>query len=399
MTAARTDVEAQLTGLLRTAKASLGLSVTFLSRMDEESQVLELVQSSIPLLFQQGYTQDRKRTFCQAILDGRLPAVIPDVKALPEAMKLPAARFPRIRSFVSVPVVLSDGSLYGTFCGAGLTSDKGLSKRDKALMDILAHAAAVIIEPGVRERARTAEIEARLVPVIDAGGPLVLLQPIVELATGLRIGAEALSRFPAAWDMAPDVVFAQAHSVDLGHRLELLALAGAAAHLDTVEGYVAMNVSPATLLTPGCAALLAGLPLPRVVLELSEHDQGRRLRRDGHRPGTARSRRVAYQWKFRREQHNTIWPINAMIERAEEIADGRAPMRKARFLKITEASKVIRPGDQATIDRGPSAGRPRGLRHEPADHDHGRRRRDRGLPRPRPPARAGSASSAAPRSW
>ena len=43
-------------------------------------------------------------------------------------MRLPAARLPRIRSFVSVPVVLSDGTLYGTFCAAGLTSDKELTK-------------------------------------------------------------------------------------------------------------------------------------------------------------------------------------------------------------------------------------------------------------------------------
>jgi EAL domain-containing protein (putative c-di-GMP-specific phosphodiesterase class I) len=72
--------------------------------------------------------------------------------------------------------------------------------------------------------------------------------------------------------MAPDVVFAEAHSVELGHRLELLALERAADHLDVVGGYVAMNVSPATLLTPGCSELLARLPLERVLLELSEHD-------------------------------------------------------------------------------------------------------------------------------
>ena len=34
-----------------------------------------------------------------------------------------------------------------------------------------------------------------------------------------------------------------------------------------------MNVSPATLLTPECGELLARLPLRRVLLELSEHDQ------------------------------------------------------------------------------------------------------------------------------
>ena len=198
--------------------------------------------------------------------------MIPDVRALPEAMKLPAARFPRIRSFVSVPVVLSDGTVYGTFCGAGFTADKGLTKRDKALMDVLAHAAAVIIEPEVVERSREAEIRAQFAPIFAGGGPVVVLQPIVELATGLPVGAEALSRFPAEWAKAPDVCFAEAHSIGLGDRLELLALSGAAVHLPHMCGYVAMNVSPATLLTPACTALLAALPLGRIVLELSEHD-------------------------------------------------------------------------------------------------------------------------------
>jgi EAL domain-containing protein (putative c-di-GMP-specific phosphodiesterase class I) len=54
--------------------------------------------------------------------------------------------------------------------------------------------------------------------------------------------------------------------------MELLALRGAAAHLDRVGGYVAMNVSPQTLLTPEFARLIGELPLDRVLLELSEHD-------------------------------------------------------------------------------------------------------------------------------
>ncbi len=240
--------------------------------MDGTTQHLEKVDSSIPFLFKEGYTQREERTLCHAVRQGDLPAVMPDLRAHPVAMALPAARFPRIRSYVSVPVVLSDGSFYGTFCGAGLTTDKNLAPRDQALMDLLAQAAAVVLEPTVAEQARVAEINNRLGPVVRDGGPRVVLQPIAELATGRRVGAEALSRFPADWGKTPDVCFAEAHSVDQGHRLEVLALRGAAAHLDAVPGYVAMNVSPATLLTTECQALLATLPLDRVLLELSEHD-------------------------------------------------------------------------------------------------------------------------------
>jgi EAL domain-containing protein (putative c-di-GMP-specific phosphodiesterase class I) len=262
----------QIRDLLATAKRALGLSVTFLTRMDGTTQHLERVDSSVPFLFQEGYQQRQDRTLCQAIRDGELPAVIPDLRKHPAAMRLPAARFPRIRSYVSVPVVFSDGTVYGTFCGAGLTTDKGLAARDQALMDVLAQAAALVLEPAEQEKSRVAEITARLAPVIQDGGPLVVLQPIAALSTGLRVGSEALSRFPAEWGKAPDICFQEAHSVGQGDRLELLALRRAAAHLDRVSGYVAMNVSPATLLTDDCRAVLEALPLDRVLLELSEHD-------------------------------------------------------------------------------------------------------------------------------
>lgn len=268
----RSDADEQVADLLRTAKRSLRLSVAFLSRLDGMTQHLEVVESSVPILFKEGVTQRQETTFCQAILDGRLPAVIPDVKRYPEAMRLPAARIPRIRSYVSVPVVLSDGTLYGTFCAAGLTSDKELTERDRALMDVLASAASIIIEPGVRERERRSEIEARLEPLMASGGPVVLLQPIVDLVSGVRVGAEALSRFPQEWGRTPDVCFAEAHSVGVGDNLELLALERAADLLDEVSGYVAMNVSPRTLLTEECAELMQRLPLERILLELSEHD-------------------------------------------------------------------------------------------------------------------------------
>jgi len=169
-------------------------------------------------------------------------------------------------------MVLSDGTVYGTFCAAGFAADKALGKRDKALMEVLSRAAALIIEPGVRERARNAEIEGRLRPVIVTGGPDVLLQPIVDLATRRRVGTEALSRFPAAWRLPPDRCFADADLIGERELLELLALRRAAGLLDRVSGYVAMNVSPATLFTRPCADFLAGLPLARVVLELSEHE-------------------------------------------------------------------------------------------------------------------------------
>lgn len=268
----RSDTDQKVAELLRTAKNSLGLSLTFLSRMDGEVQHLEVVESSIPF-FRDGQSQPQATSLCQAILDGKLPSVIPNVAKLPEAKRLPAARFPHIRSYVSVPVSLSDGTLYGTFCAAGFTADNKLSKRDHALMEVLASAAATIIEPGVQERRRAGAIRDRLEPIFQSDALTIVLQPIVALSDGTRVGAEALSRFPSEWGMPPDVAFAEATSIGVGIELELLAVRCAVAQLSTFSGYLAINFSPQTLLDERCIALLTDLPVERIVLELSEHDR------------------------------------------------------------------------------------------------------------------------------
>jgi EAL domain-containing protein (putative c-di-GMP-specific phosphodiesterase class I) len=269
----RSDTERQIAELLNTARTSLHLSVAYVSRFDDGIQYADVVDSAFPMPGLVGMSQPRSSSWCQAIFDGHLPAAMPDVSDFPLAVQLQPENSRRIRSFISVPVVLSDGEVYGSFCASGLADDPEVTLRDRGLMAILASAAATIIEPELRAQQERVEIQSRLDPVMAHGGPDVVLQPIVDLATGARVGAEALSRFPAAWGKAPDVVFAEAHSIGAGDRLELLALKSAAALLDSVPGHISMNVSPATLLTSECLDLLAGMPLTRVVLELSEHDQ------------------------------------------------------------------------------------------------------------------------------
>lgn len=64
----------------------------------------------------------------------------------------------------------------------------------------------------------------------------------------------------------------------------------------------------------------------------------------------ARDRRVVYQWRFARCRHDNQ-AINAMIERAEAVAAGKRPLKKDRFVKITDPGPVV---DWALVDRARS---------------------------------------------
>lgn len=100
-------------------------------------------------------------------------------------------------------------------------------------------------------------------------------QPIVDLTTGAVRGVEALARFPDGG--SPERWFSEAVDAGRGVELELLALRRAlelAPHLPAGV-YLSLNASPRSVTDPQLAELLLGGPLPlsRVVLELTEHEE------------------------------------------------------------------------------------------------------------------------------
>ena len=101
----------------------------------------------------------------------------------------------------------------------------------------------------------------------------VVLQPICGLHDEAPRGYEALVRFPNGGQRTPDVWFAEAHRAGLGEELELLAVASALEALADVppDAFLAVNVSPQTVVGPGLGPLLAGVDRDRLVLELTEH--------------------------------------------------------------------------------------------------------------------------------
>ena len=120
------------------------------------------------------------------------------------------------------------------------------------------------------DEARRSRVIARIQAVIEHGGVHPVYQPIVDLAKGRVTGVEALARFdtgmPLQW-------FEEAGDVGLREELEASALAVALSGLPALpaDAYLALNLSPATLLRRDVARLLGAVPMERVVIEMTEH--------------------------------------------------------------------------------------------------------------------------------
>ncbi len=101
----------------------------------------------------------------------------------------------------------------------------------------------------------------------------IVYQPIVDLAEGVVVAVEALSRFTAEPYGPPDVWFADAWQVGMGAELELAAFEAALADLHHVPAgcRVAVNLSPPVIAHPDLLGYVAAAGPARVVIELTEH--------------------------------------------------------------------------------------------------------------------------------
>ena len=113
----------------------------------------------------------------------------------------------------------------------------------------------------------------RVEQVLAGPGLAMVFQPIVDVRSGALIGVEALARFAAAPQRAPDVWFTEAAEVGLGTELEVAAIRAALVDLDHLPSgaYMSVNASPDTATSPALREVLADVPGERVVLEVTEH--------------------------------------------------------------------------------------------------------------------------------
>lgn len=114
-----------------------------------------------------------------------------------------------------------------------------------------------------------AALHHRLITLIDGTGPGIVLQPVIHIQSGARVGAEALARFPGPMTTAE--WFQTAHALGVGDDLELRIVHEVAQQIDRwTSGFIGVNVSPSILLDPRLIEILRAVNGPEVVLEITD---------------------------------------------------------------------------------------------------------------------------------
>lgn len=254
--------------LLEVALRQLGTQVVFLSSVAGGARTVEATAGEHPSI-RPGWSDPVDDTYCQRILDGQLPEVIPDTRADARTAGLSATTVLAIGCYVGVPVALPDGSLFGTLCALSPLPDPGLGRPDVRVLRVIAHAVGELLARPDADDHRDVLAEP-IRDLLAAGDPVIVLQPIVQLADRSVVAAEALSRFPSDPELTPAEVFVLAEAAGMGLELELRALARACDVLDGVALPVGLNGSPLLWRTEEALALLEAAPADRTVVEITE---------------------------------------------------------------------------------------------------------------------------------
>ena len=267
--------DARIERILKTVRGHLGLEIAFVARYVDDEREITHVDTSLKLPMGAGYKERKADGYCWHILEGRLPEMIHNPADYLLTNDLPITHILPVGCHLNVPLRLSDGSVWGSFCALSRTPDRSISQRDMGVLRAFAALAAEQVETQLERDVRACQTRERIEAMLEQPRLSILHQPIHSLASGLPAGVECLARFPDAGERGPDAWFNEAADVGLGLELEMLAVRAA---LDTLAHlppgfYASINASPETILAGALDAVVAGADRTRLVIEVTEHQQ------------------------------------------------------------------------------------------------------------------------------
>ncbi|GAB2508635.1 hypothetical protein GCM10027188_09580 [Lysobacter humi (ex Lee et al. 2017)] len=260
--------------VLATARGYLGGSLSFMAEIVGAEKVVRDVDAASPdAPLRPGMRFPREDSYCHHLLCGQIPEAVYDARHDPRTRALALTASLDIDAYMGVPVRLPGGRALGTLCCINFAPQPEHRERDVAFLRFLAELIGEQLQTSTRanedHRARIGAMRA----LIDRGEPRIVYQRIVALDGAGMTGVEALARFPTA-EGSPEPWFREAWSLGLGVEVELAAIRSALAGLAQLPAgaYLSVNASPATVAAGGFGALFDGLPLERIVVEITEHD-------------------------------------------------------------------------------------------------------------------------------
>lgn len=136
-----------ITDVLKTLRDRLNMDVVFCSEFVDGQRVFRQVATSgARPTIEVGGSDELEQSWCQRVVDGRLPRFMADARADPVASALlDQLPFP-IGTHISTPIVLKSGEVYGTLCSFSFSPHDNPNPDDLKTLEMTAKLTALRLE-------------------------------------------------------------------------------------------------------------------------------------------------------------------------------------------------------------------------------------------------------------
>lgn len=117
----------QITEVLQLLRRQLKMDVVFVSEFVDGQRVFRFVDGDEALGIHADDAAPLEESYCQRVVDGRMPELVTDAAPLVARGDLPVTGIP-VGAHLSTPVVLDDGRVYGTVCCFSTSADPRLNQ-------------------------------------------------------------------------------------------------------------------------------------------------------------------------------------------------------------------------------------------------------------------------------
>ncbi|WP_193048831.1 sensor domain-containing phosphodiesterase [Pseudoalteromonas undina] len=268
------SIEAKLADLLALVRKHLDMDVAFISEFINDERVFKVVDNpSENQIVKVGNADPINETYCQKITDDKLSPIITNTNANPITKAMPVTEKLGIGAYIGVPINLSNGKLYVTFCCYKSHHDESLNDRDLSFLNIISEIATGLIEKNLSKSISRNHAKSAIEQIISDNDISMYFQPIYSLRHNKIAGFESLARFFTSPYKTPDVWFKEAKKVGLNEALEMLAIKNAVTNIAKFNNstYIAINCSPSHILSGALENTLQNIDCTRLVLEITEH--------------------------------------------------------------------------------------------------------------------------------
>lgn len=133
--------------MLRLIRQRMDMDVVFVSEFTDGRRVFRHVdQDAATPVLAEGASDPLEDSWCQRVVDGRIPQFIPDASAIMDSARLPVPPFP-VGTHISTPLVLPDGRIYGTLCCFSFGVNPAATRHELEVLQYAARLLSNIIEP------------------------------------------------------------------------------------------------------------------------------------------------------------------------------------------------------------------------------------------------------------